>query len=223
MTIALNLFYQKGYEHTTVNDIIHAMGLSKGSFYHYFESKEDVIISIARDYAQHAVSIMEPIFKQTRLNALEKLNQALLAINQHKAKERTWRNKFKGALQSEANLKLQHKIIYYLKQEAVLLFKNLFEDGYRQGIFGDPLNSSEMADFFLNTIFNLNRAVDDLEEELVNSKNSMDFKCYLSKLQEKVQVYEVILERMLQLKPDSLDLFACYKARSKGLEQEVIP
>ena len=37
---ARELFYSKGYEETSVNDILKKLDLSKGTFYHYFKSKE---------------------------------------------------------------------------------------------------------------------------------------------------------------------------------------
>ena len=39
LRVAEDLFYEKGYESTTLSDILHALGLSKGGFYHHFESK----------------------------------------------------------------------------------------------------------------------------------------------------------------------------------------
>ena len=48
--VALELFYKKGYENTTIKDIIEEIGVSKGAFYHYFESKEDVIVAIAKEF-----------------------------------------------------------------------------------------------------------------------------------------------------------------------------
>ena len=44
---AWNLFYKNGYEQTTVEDIINASKTSKGTFYHYFKSKEDLIRDLA--------------------------------------------------------------------------------------------------------------------------------------------------------------------------------
>ena len=37
---AWELFYQNGYEDTTVEEIIERSGTSKGSFYHYFKGKD---------------------------------------------------------------------------------------------------------------------------------------------------------------------------------------
>ena len=43
LDIAEGLFIAKGYEHTTINDILNASGIAKGSLYYYFKSKEDVL------------------------------------------------------------------------------------------------------------------------------------------------------------------------------------
>ena len=43
---AWKLFYEKGYENTTVNDIVQAAGTSKGGFYYYFEAKEALLNSL---------------------------------------------------------------------------------------------------------------------------------------------------------------------------------
>ena len=44
---AWKLFYEQGYDDTTVEDIILASGTSKGSFYHYFSGKDDLLGSLA--------------------------------------------------------------------------------------------------------------------------------------------------------------------------------
>lgn len=44
---AWNLFLEKGYENTTVDEIISSSGTSKGSFYHHFKGKEDLLFSLA--------------------------------------------------------------------------------------------------------------------------------------------------------------------------------
>ena len=44
---AWQLFYEHGYEATTVEDVVRASGTSKGSFYHYFEGKDALLGSLA--------------------------------------------------------------------------------------------------------------------------------------------------------------------------------
>lgn len=44
---AWDLFYEQGYEDTTIEDIIATSGTSKGSFYHYFEGKDALLGSLS--------------------------------------------------------------------------------------------------------------------------------------------------------------------------------
>ena len=45
---AWELFYENGYENTTVNDIIRKVGTSKGGFYYYFKAKEGIISILSK-------------------------------------------------------------------------------------------------------------------------------------------------------------------------------
>lgn len=50
LTVSKKLFNERGYEHTTIADIVKATGMSKGAFYHHFKSKEDVYDRICDQY-----------------------------------------------------------------------------------------------------------------------------------------------------------------------------
>ena len=47
ITAAWDLFYEQGYDDTTVEEIIEKSGTSKGSFYHYFEGKDSLLGSLS--------------------------------------------------------------------------------------------------------------------------------------------------------------------------------
>lgn len=52
LTVAEKMFCQKGYKETSVQDILDALNTSKGSFYHHFESKEQVLATLCIQRAQ---------------------------------------------------------------------------------------------------------------------------------------------------------------------------
>lgn len=45
---AERLFYEKGYEQTSVQDVLDSLSLSKGGFYHYFQSKIELLEAVCR-------------------------------------------------------------------------------------------------------------------------------------------------------------------------------
>ncbi len=47
LEVSLALFNEKGYEKTTIQDIVNALGMSKGAIYHHFKSKEDIICALS--------------------------------------------------------------------------------------------------------------------------------------------------------------------------------
>lgn len=71
--IAEGLFLTQGYADTTIDDILTATGLSKGGFYHYFKSKEDVLSESIRLLMNDFLAEIEPLVADPTLNGLEKL------------------------------------------------------------------------------------------------------------------------------------------------------
>jgi len=59
LDIALNCFIQNGLQPTSVNDIIQNAGIAKGTFYHYFSSKEALILELRAEYMQSFFQVIE--------------------------------------------------------------------------------------------------------------------------------------------------------------------
>lgn len=68
------LFFEQGYEATTVNHILQRSGLSKGGFYHYFASKEDILEAIVARVAERSVAQVNDLVEQDNGDALTRLN-----------------------------------------------------------------------------------------------------------------------------------------------------
>ena len=72
LSVSRRLFAERGYEHTTIADIVAATGMSKGAFYHHFKSKEDVYDRITDQYYE-SKDWMRDATKFPGRNALEKM------------------------------------------------------------------------------------------------------------------------------------------------------
>jgi len=70
--IAEQLFLEKGYESTNIKDILEATGLSKGGFYHYFGTKEEIILECMEKIAEELLTLAEEILGHEQMDAIDK-------------------------------------------------------------------------------------------------------------------------------------------------------
>lgn len=82
---AWTLFYQQGYDETTVEDIINASHTSRGSFYHYFEGKDALLSSLSYLFDSKYEAI-QPLLDEEmhRFDQLMYLNRELFAMIENK-------------------------------------------------------------------------------------------------------------------------------------------
>ena len=81
ISAAWKLFYEQGYEETTVEDIVFESETSKGSFYHYFDGKDALLGTLAYVFDEKYEQLQETMLPQQ--NAMEKLiylNHELFAM-----------------------------------------------------------------------------------------------------------------------------------------------
>ncbi|MBE6963472.1 MAG: TetR/AcrR family transcriptional regulator [Ruminococcaceae bacterium] len=81
ISAAWKLFYEQGYEETTVEDIVYESETSKGSFYHYFDGKDALLGTLAYVFDEKYEQLTETM--DPALDAMEKLiylNHELFAM-----------------------------------------------------------------------------------------------------------------------------------------------
>ena len=81
ISAAWRLFYEQGYEDTTVEDIVLESETSKGSFYHYFDGKDALLGTLAYVFDEKYEELMETM--DPSMTAMEKLiylNHELFAM-----------------------------------------------------------------------------------------------------------------------------------------------
>ncbi len=71
VSAAWSLFYEQGYEHTTVEEIIELSNTSKGSFYHYFSGKDALLSTLSDLFDEKYETLLETM--PPHLTAMEQL------------------------------------------------------------------------------------------------------------------------------------------------------
>ncbi|QOS78433.1 TetR/AcrR family transcriptional regulator [Paenibacillus sp. JNUCC31] len=78
LNVATQLFTDKGFEKTSIQDIIIALGMSKGAVYHHFRSKEEILDAVMEQQFSYSAQMMDQLVTNTTAtSAREKLIQIL--------------------------------------------------------------------------------------------------------------------------------------------------
>lgn len=72
---AIQLVYTKGYEQMAIQDILDLLKISKGAFYHYFDSKVDLLEGLIQRMSAEGIKVIAPIVADPSLPTLEKLER----------------------------------------------------------------------------------------------------------------------------------------------------
>lgn len=72
---ASRLFFQRGYDRTTLQDIIDATKLSKGAIYHHFASKEAILIAVVDRIGDFNSAVLAEVRDKPGLTGAEKLRE----------------------------------------------------------------------------------------------------------------------------------------------------
>lgn len=81
---AYELFSEKGYNKTTVAEIIQKAGSSKGGFYHHFKSKDEVLEAITMDYMKELLNYYDEILQHDS-SIIDSINEVFVKITRYKA------------------------------------------------------------------------------------------------------------------------------------------
>lgn len=132
LAIAENVFLQKGYEQANIDDILKASGFSKGSFYHYFKTKEDVLSASIENLLDEAVAFLQPIVDDVNLCAMDKFKNFM----EQKSKFQTTKMEYAALLGKLMQSGVfQQKYMFAMSQKMVPLFAKIIQQGKDEDIF----------------------------------------------------------------------------------------
>jgi AcrR family transcriptional regulator len=197
---AYQLFVRDGYDATTVNALIEALGISKGAFYHHFESKDEVMQALARRMAEEMRAKVEPVLARPGLSSVDKLNLMFSFGAKLKREHVPLVHAMAAFYYREENLRLRARII--AESTAVMgpLFARILDEGQRDGSFtvDDPVETARLL-IHLGTF--LHDAFGDAWQRAAN-----DLKGAAAQFRRRVEAYARAFERILGLDEHTLSL-----------------
>jgi AcrR family transcriptional regulator len=143
---AQGLFIKKGYQNTSVNDILTKVGIAKGTFYHYFETKEDLLEGLAVRWTDELMSRMEKIGGDAALTAAEKLRLIFHETGNFRVVDRSYVLALGRMVFADANLLLRHKLVTRNIERMAPMLTGVIRQGMLEGVFQTeyPEEAAEM-------------------------------------------------------------------------------
>ena len=81
LDVSLALFMEKGYDNTSISDILSKLDIARGTLYYHFESKEAIMDMIIERSAKQIVEDAEKIVSQEELTVYEKMFSLFASIS----------------------------------------------------------------------------------------------------------------------------------------------
>lgn len=190
--IAEKLFLEKGYEETSVDDILNASGLSKGGFYHYFKSKEEVLAESISNFAENLLHKLEPLIEDKKISALEKLKRFM--------EKKIASQKSKIELLKYMNMLMASDFTFYkftltITQKYVEPLTRIIEQGVEEGTFKVEF-PRETADILLRAVTSVPQSI-FYDEYIQDKDKALKYKASL----------ETVIIRTLGLENEEIKVY----------------
>ena len=200
LAAAYRLFVRDGYEATTVNALIDELGLSKGAFYHHFESKDEVMQALARRMAEEMRANLEPQLSRPDVSAIDKLNLMFSLGAKFKREHVPLVRAMASIYYRDENLRLRARILEESMAVMGPLFARILDEGTREGSFAvdDPVETARL-------LMHLGGFLQDAFGEAWK-RAARDLRGAIAQYRRRVEAYSRALERILGIDPHSLSL-----------------
>lgn len=186
LTTGYEVLRKNGYHNVGINQVLKEAGIPKGSFYNFFESKEDFANQVVEHYAKNNHQWMQQYFEDTQLSPLEALKSFYQILIDYNEKDDFSSGCLLNLLGNEVgrqNDTLAQSVNKYFIGWLTILDNAIFK-GQRLGEITDHFTSLELAEYlhsgFYGTFSRMkvtrNRVYMDtwfdISFEFIKSKNS---------------------------------------------------
>ena len=196
---AQQLFSQKGYEQTSIQDITRTVGIAKGTFYHYFDSKLALLDELIERMIDFAIGIIEPVIADPDMGALEKLDRFLDGIARWKIENKDFFLNIMRPYFGPDNAIFRQKANEMSLAKVAPLLATVLNQGVAEGVFDIP-HSLEAA----RIVLRISQGIG--EETVAFLLNSGRDNTSFDTLTRNVVFYHTVVERMLKAPVGSIEL-----------------
>ncbi|GAB1822271.1 TetR/AcrR family transcriptional regulator [Herbidospora sp. RD11066] len=152
LSAATRLFADKGFESTSVQEIVAAAGVTKGAMYHYFDSKDDLlheiygrVLRMQMDRLRHFADGEGTVAERLHAAAADVINTTVDNLDDSKIF-------FRSNHQLAPDTR---KIVRAERRRYHERFRDLVLEGQREGVFHSDVPAEMVVDFFFGSVHHL--------------------------------------------------------------------
>ncbi len=191
---AQRLFFDRGYESTTVNDIIREAGVSKGAFYHYFASKEALLEAFTVRFAATNLRELQPLFEDASLDAIGRLNALFAGSRRLKIELAPQLKNTFNVLFKPENVVLFHRIDEALTAVMLPVLAGILKQGHAEGSLDAP-----DPEAFALMLLQLRKGIPKMMQDASVQVEAGNIDAAARMMNDWMRAYGLAIERILKL------------------------
>jgi AcrR family transcriptional regulator len=205
LDVAQRLIYTKGYEQMSIQDVLDALKISKGAFYHYFDSKPALLEALIARLQLEVEGIVIPIVRDASVPALPKLQRIFDTSVRWKTAHKAYLLAFLRVWYLDDNAIVRQKATATMFERVAPLLAEVLRQGIDEGTF-DANDPEQVAVVALSIMVGLGESF--ARELLALSPGQAGQRRLESRerLERILTAYARALERVLGLSPGRLEL-----------------
>ena len=137
------LYQIKGYDDCSINDIIKVVGIAKGTFYHYFKTKEETLDAIVLRTVDRMIERVQSVKNDKEMDPMSKLMTAFLVMRV----DQTHKEAILEPLHQSHNALLHQKQLSEAVNRISHIIAEIVKDGISMGIWNCPYPDEFMRIF----------------------------------------------------------------------------
>lgn len=151
LDVTRKLINEKGLSNTSTNDIARTVGISRGTLYHHFESKEAILDALVEQTSADIYQRAREIAEDKSIPVVERILKTVLALNVESSPDHI----ILEHLNSPNNILLHQKVQKEMLLTLPGILAKIIEDGNQEGIFNTkyPYECMEVLVAYVSTIF----------------------------------------------------------------------
>src|SRR6266702_379954 len=199
LDVAQRLVYTKGYEQMTIQDMLDDLQISKGAFYHYFDSKQELLEALVERLGEEVVQLLLPIVHDPVLPALDKFRRYLATLNRWKIGQKAFFLALLRVWYADDNAIVRQKLRATAMREVAPLFAEIIRQGNQEGVM-TATSPDQVGEVIMSLAQDVGETIGALLLSFDAERDDMQ------RVERTVAVYTDAIERVLGVPPGALSL-----------------